>query len=245
VASVFTDHDGVRIHALDNGRDGAGVPALVVPGMGESADEFEWLLDALGDRRVLIVDVRGRGGSDAPEKGYTWTDHYGDLLAAAGAAGLDRPVVIGFSRGSSYAFGAALHAREPVRGLVINDYWARHVGLPPEAVDTLKQQRNRGRTMAERMPHHVIERVVEESEEVPLWDRLSELTCPLLVIRGGRKGSLVSDEVVERYRAAYPAVEVELIPDQGHDLWSRDVPTYLATIGPFLARIDAAATAAD
>jgi pimeloyl-ACP methyl ester carboxylesterase len=63
------------------------------------------------------------------------------------------------------------------------------------------------------------------------------------VIRGGRKGSLVSDEVVERYRAAYPAVEVELIPDQGHDLWSRDVATYLATIGPFLARIDADALA--
>ena len=244
MASVITDNGGVRIHALDNQQDGAGVPVLVVPGMGESADEFAWLLDSLGDRRVLIVDVRGRGGSDAPESGYTWADHYGDLLAAAETAGLDRPVVVGFSRGSSYAYGAALHAPQPVRGLVINDYWARHVGLPPQAVETLAQQRNRGRTMAERMPRHVIERVVLESEEIPLWDRLVELDCPLLVIRGGRRGSLVSDEVVAQYRAAYPAVEVALLADQGHDLWSRDVPTYLATIGPFLARIDTAALAA-
>jgi pimeloyl-ACP methyl ester carboxylesterase len=237
---VYTDNGGVRIHALDNQRDGTLVPALVVPGMGESADEFAWLLDALGDRRVLVVDVRGRGGSDAPEQGYTWADHYGDLLAAMAHAGIDRPVVIGFSRGSSYAFGAALHAPAPVRGLVINDYWARHVGLPAEAADTLKNQRNRGRTMAERMDPRVIEQVIHESEEVPLWDRLGELSCPLLVIRGGRKGSLVSDEVVAQYRAAYADVEIALIPDQGHDLWSRDVPTYLATLEPFLARIDAA-----
>ncbi len=239
MTSVYTDNGGVRIHALDNERDGALVPALVVPGMGESADEFAWLLDALGDRRVLIVDVRGRGGSDAPEQGYTWADHYGDLLAAMATAELDRPVVIGFSRGSSYAFGAALHAPAPVRGLVINDYWARHVGLPPEALDVLMNQRNRGRTMAERMSPRVIERVILESEEIPLWDRLSELACPLLVIRGGRKGSLVSDEIVAQYRDAYPDVQVARIPDQGHDLWSRDVPTYLATLEPFLAAIDA------
>jgi pimeloyl-ACP methyl ester carboxylesterase len=240
---VYTDNGGVRIHALDNERDGASVPALVVPGMGESADEFAWLLDALGDRRVLIVDVRGRGASDAPEQGYTWADHYGDLLAAMATAQLDRPVVIGFSRGSSYAFGAALHAPAPVRGLVINDYWARHVGLPVEALEGLMNQRNRGRTMAERMSPRVIERVILESEEIPLWDRLSELDCPLLVIRGGRKGSLVSDEIVAQYRAAYPEVQVARIPDQGHDLWSRDVPTYLATLEPFLGAIDAAAAA--
>jgi pimeloyl-ACP methyl ester carboxylesterase len=236
---VYTDNGGVRIHALDNERDGTLVPVLVVPGMGESADEFDWLLDALGDRRVLIVDVRGRGGSDAPDAGYTWADHYGDLLAAMATAGLDRPVVIGFSRGSSYAFGAALHAPAPVRGVVINDYWARHVGLPPEALEGLKNQRNRGRIMAERMSPRVIERVILESEEIPLWDRLAELECPLLVVRGGRKGSLVSDEIVAQYRAAYPDVQVALIPDQGHDLWSRDVPTYLATLEPFLAAIDA------
>ena len=240
MASVYTDNGGVRIHALDNERDGALVPALVVPGMGESADEFAWLLDALGDRRVLVVDVRGRGGSDAPQHGYTWADHYGDLLAAMAHAGLDRPIVIGFSRGSSYAFGAALHAPEPVRGLVVNDYWARHVGLPPEAVPMLMNQRNRGRIMAERMSPRVIEQVIRESEEISLWDRLAELSCPLLVVRGGRKGSLVSDEIVEQYRAAYPDVQVALIPDQGHDLWSRDVATYLATLAPFLAEIDAA-----
>ena len=57
-------------------------PVLVVPGMGEYADEYDWLLDALGDRRVVIVDVRGRGRSDVPDTGYRWEDHIGDLRAA-------------------------------------------------------------------------------------------------------------------------------------------------------------------
>ena len=77
--------------------------------MGEYADEYEWLLDALGDRRVVIVDVRGRGRSDVPDTGYRWEDHIGDLRAAVEQLDVDRPIVVAFSRGSSYALGYALH----------------------------------------------------------------------------------------------------------------------------------------
>src|SRR6185503_7969778 len=64
-ASVFVDNEGVRVHALDNERTDAALPTvLAIPGMGEYADEYAWLLDALGDRRVVVVDVRGR--DDAP-----------------------------------------------------------------------------------------------------------------------------------------------------------------------------------
>ncbi len=240
MSSVFADHDGVRIHALDNERAGSLVPLVAVPGMGESADEFAWMLDALGDRRVLIVDVRGRGGSDAPESGYTWEHHYGDVLAAIEHAGIERPVMLGNSRGTAYALGAALHSSEPVRGVVINDYQARHVGLADDASEWLLKTRTRGRTLAERMDPRVVEQVVRDSEEISLWDRLATLDCPILVMGGGRAGSIVTDEIVERYRAARPDIEIARIADQGHDLWSRDTPTYLGVLLPFLARIDAA-----
>ena len=59
MASLFVDNDGVRLHTLDNERDGAGVPVVTVPGLGEEADEYAWQLDELGDRRVVVVDVRG------------------------------------------------------------------------------------------------------------------------------------------------------------------------------------------
>ncbi|MFI5046439.1 MAG: alpha/beta fold hydrolase [Acidimicrobiia bacterium] len=239
MASIYVDNDGVRLHALDNERNGSGVPVLTIPGLGEEADEYAWQLDELGDRRVVVVDVRGRGRSGAPEHGYTWADHYGDVLAVLGATGLDRPVVIGYSRGSPYAFGAALHSPSGVRALVINDYQARQVGLGPEMVERLLEMKTRGRTTAERMPEHAVRQVVLESREIPLWDRIPELDAPVLVLRGG-KSMVVDEEAQAKYLAASPRVRIETLPDRGHGLWStKDRAPYLALLLPFLAEVDA------
>ena len=37
--------------------------------------------------------------------------------------------------------------------------------------------------------------------------------------------------------AALPTVELVLLPEAGHDLWSRDQDAYLAVLRPFLARL--------
>jgi pimeloyl-ACP methyl ester carboxylesterase len=235
--SLFVDNGGVRIHALDNGRlDVPLPPVLVVPGMGEYADEYEWLLDSLGERRVVIVDVRGRGRSDVPDAGYRWEDHIGDLRAVVEATELERPIVVAFSRGSSYALGYALHHPADLRGLVIGDYFARHVGLPAEFAEQQLQSLVRGVPIADRMPEHAVRQVFAESREVPLWDRLTELRCPVLVIRGGRKSALVGEELAAQWRESLPSVDLALIEDAGHDLWSRDVDAYLAVLLPFLDR---------
>ncbi|HEY3671689.1 MAG TPA: alpha/beta hydrolase [Acidimicrobiia bacterium] len=236
--SVFVDHDGVRLHALDNGRRAAPLPTvLAIPGMGEYADEYAWLLDALGERRVVVVDVRGRGRSDVPDAGYTWEHHIDDVRAVVEALGVDRPIVVAFSRGSSYGLGYALTFPEEVRGLVVGDYFARHVGLPPEIADQQLQSKIRGTVMADRMSEHAVRQVVADSREVPLWDRLVELQCPVLVIRGGRKSALVGEELAAQWRAALPSVQMEVIADAGHDLWSRDVDAYLAVLLPFLTSL--------
>jgi len=238
--SVFVDNDGVRIHALDNRRaHGAEPPVLVVPGMGEYADEYEWMLDALGDRRVVVVDVRGRGRSDVPDTGYRWEDHFGDLRAVVEQLDLERPIVVAFSRGSSYALGYALHFPDDLRGLVIGDYFARHVGLPAEFADQQLLSKVRGVPIADRMPEHAVRQVFAESHEVPLWDRLVEIRCPVLVIRGGRRSSVVSDELAAQWQTSLPTVELATIADAGHDLWSRDVDAYLEVLMPFLARVSA------
>jgi pimeloyl-ACP methyl ester carboxylesterase len=241
-ASVFVDNAGVQLHVLDNRRTDASLPTvLAVPGMGEYADEYVWLLDALGDRRVVVVDVRGRGRSDVPESGYTWEHHIGDLRAVVEALAIDRPIVVAFSRGSSYGLGYALTYPSEVRGLVVGDYFARHVGLPPAIADQQLQSKIRGTTIADRMSEHAVRQVVAESREVPLWDRLVELQCPVLVIRGGRRSALLGDELAAQWRQSLPSVQMEIIADAGHDLWSRDVDAYLAVLMPFLDGITASA----
>jgi pimeloyl-ACP methyl ester carboxylesterase len=238
----WVEHRGVRIHYLEQGRGrDAHVPVLIVPGMGERAAEYEWLLDSLDDRHVVAVDVRGRGKSDAPETGYTWDDHVDDVEAVLQATQVARPVFVGFSRGTSYAYGYLLRHPGSARGLVIGDYWPRHVGLPPEVLPGQLATVIRGVPMSERMPEHAVRGVVDESHDVPLLDRLGEFGCPVLLVRGGRRSAIVKDELAERYRAALPSIQVALIADAGHDLWSRDPDAYLAVLRPFLAKIDDAA----
>lgn len=238
MSSAFVRNGTVRLHVLDSARDGRRTPVLVVPGMGEYADEYAWLLDRLGDRRVVVADVRGRGGSDVPESGYTWEDHIGDLRAVVASRGLDRPILVAFSRGSSYALGYALDHPDAVRGLVVGDYTARHVGLPEDMAEQQLAMKVRGVPVAERMSEHAVRRVLAESREVPLWERLVELRCPVLAIRGGARGAVLTDELADRWRTSLPSVELATIAAAGHDLWSRDPDTYLATLLPFLDRCD-------
>ena len=120
---------------------------------------------------------------------------------------------------------------------MIGDYQARHVGLPPEFAERQLAVVLRGVPMSERMPKHAVIGVAEDSREVPLWDRLHELECPVLVIRGGRRGVIVDDEAAARWEAALPSVELAMLPEAGHDLWSRDQAAYLAVLRPFLDRV--------
>ena len=81
--------------------------------------------------------------------------------------------------------------------------------------------------------------VFAESHEVPLWDRLVEIQCPVFVIRGGRKSAIVGEDLAAQWEASLPSVQLAVLPDAGHDLWSRDIDAYLSVLLPFLARISA------
>jgi pimeloyl-ACP methyl ester carboxylesterase len=240
----WCDNAEVRVHYLESsGRvSPTRAPVLVVPGWPEAADEYEWLGRRLADRRVVIADVRGRGPSAAPEQGYSWRHHISDLEAVVASAALSAPVLVAFSRGSSYALGYALSHPEQIRGLVIGDYPAQHVRLGPEFAEAHARMLVRGVPATERVPIHVAERLQVESEDVPLWHRLRELDVPVLLVRGGRPGALVGAEREARYRAALPSIRVACLEDAGHDLWSRDRDAYLAVLQPFLDDCDSAAS---
>jgi pimeloyl-ACP methyl ester carboxylesterase len=88
VGYVVATDDGVRIHFLDwDGAQGAGVILL----HGLAATAWSWAPVARrlrGVARVVAVDLRGHGLSDAPAEGYEPDALAGDAIAVAEGTGL-------------------------------------------------------------------------------------------------------------------------------------------------------------
>lgn len=233
----WTDRSGPRIRYLDSSpAEPHGLPILFSPGLTDFADEYVAMLELLVPRRVLVVEVRGRGRSEAPPTGYAVRDHAADLEAVLDEEAIDRFHLVTFSRGTSWGLDLAFARPERVASISIGDYRAAEVGLPEGFADSQMEARFRGKAISERIDRHVLEQLAADSVSRELWDELAELRCPLLVARPGGSGGLLDDELVAHYREAQPDVEVVVVPDAPHDLFRPDRLFYPRAIADFLAR---------
>lgn len=119
--SRFVRANGLGLHVLDHGGDG---PALVLAhGLTANAHFFDGLARAglAAARRILALDLRGRGLSDKPERGYAMEDHAADLLGTLDALGLERVALGGHSFGGLLTIWVAAHAPERVERALLLD----------------------------------------------------------------------------------------------------------------------------
>lgn len=237
VAERWTTRSGIRIRYLDNEpASPQGLPLLFVPGLSDFADEYLETLEFFRPRRALVVEVRGRGRSEAPPSGYSVGHHVSDLDAVLDEEGIERFHLMTFSRGTSWSLELALRDPERIASLSIGDYRAWELRLPEGFAERQMQSRFRGKPMTERIRRHVVEGLAAESVHRELWARLPELTCPLLVAQPLGDGGIVTDDVVRLYRAHRPDVEVVGVPDAPHDLFRPDRLFYPRAVADFIAR---------
>lgn len=233
IQEKWADNNSVKLHYLDYnaGADPTvHTPAVFIHGAVGDAGMYRSMLEALGPRRGLAVTLRGRGKSDAPESGYSFEHHVSDIAAIVGAARLTNFCLVAFSVGVTWALGIAIREPERVRGLVLMDYPAR---VPATKVRWAEE------VLAEdELPPHVAWGIQRESREIQLWGDLHKITCPAMVLRGGREGSLLSAENAQRYLDNLAAVQVLAFEDSGHDLSEPDPAHFERTILAFLARSD-------
>lgn len=111
----------VRLRYVDYG--GSGEPIVALPGLFQNAHAFDGIADVIpAGRRLVALDMRGRGGSDwAPPDTYWWSWYLRDLQRALTTLNLTPCALIGTSIGGALAMLHAIARPRHVTALVIND----------------------------------------------------------------------------------------------------------------------------
>ena len=122
---------GTKVNYQDTG--GESTPVVLLHAFPFNSNMWEPQIEALSERfRFITPDLKGFGGSDAPEdeSGYTM-DSYADQVAGVlDELGLDKIVLAGLSMGGYIAFAFLRRHRDRVSALVLAD--TRAEADPPE-----------------------------------------------------------------------------------------------------------------
>jgi pimeloyl-ACP methyl ester carboxylesterase len=122
VTSVpYANNHGVRIHYEV---EGGGSPLVVVHGLAGYLEQWYELgyVDSLKKSfRLILIDLRGHGGSDKPHdpEAYKLESLVADVIAVMDALGISKTHFLGYSLGGRMAFALAKYAPERFRSFII------------------------------------------------------------------------------------------------------------------------------
>lgn len=118
--------DGLALYAREHRPANASGkrPIICIPGLTRNSRDFEdvapWL--AAQGRRVIAVDLRGRGASAYdPRRRYTPAVYARDIEALLDALGIEAAHILGTSLGGIVAMMMALRSTGRIAGAVLND----------------------------------------------------------------------------------------------------------------------------
>ncbi|MET3664330.1 alpha/beta hydrolase [Caulobacter sp. 1776] len=123
----WTSHEGLPLHARDYAPVGETrkLPVICIHGLTRNARDFEDLAPRIAatGRRVLAVDVRGRGLSahDPNPMNYHPGTYAADVLSLLAAAGIERAVFVGTSMGGLITMVLTSIKPEAIAAAVLND----------------------------------------------------------------------------------------------------------------------------
>jgi pimeloyl-ACP methyl ester carboxylesterase len=136
--------------------------------------------------------------------------------------------VLAYSMGVPVALGYVIRHPDRLRGAILLDYPARYPLIPVDWLERAKEY------APANVKAHVIEAIQRESSEVLLWNDLKVLECPVLVIQAGKKGALLTDDMVELYKKHLADCMAVKFDESDHQLWKPDPQKFFRTITAFL-----------
>jgi pimeloyl-ACP methyl ester carboxylesterase len=126
---VLLARDGVRLAHFEAGPEvPKGPPLVLINGWtGDHGIFTPQIAHFARSRRVVAVNLRGHGASDAPEQDYTMAGFADDIAWQCGQLGLQKPVVIGHSLGGAIALELCGRYPDLASGMVMID----SIVMPP------------------------------------------------------------------------------------------------------------------
>jgi pimeloyl-ACP methyl ester carboxylesterase len=183
--------DGIRIEYALRGA-GERPPMLLSHGYGESGRMWDQNVPALVRERVLVSwDMRGHGGSDAPDDpaAYTHEACLADMEALLDRIGAERAVLCGMSLGGFLSLRFNLEHPERVAGLVLVDTGP---GFRDDAA------RERWNARARELPGGPVRELLVQHDSAVL-DSLERVSVPTLIVVGSEDAQfLPAAEVMDR-----------------------------------------------
>ncbi len=123
----YTSTDGLTLYARDYAAHSgkARLPVICIHGLTRNASDFDELAPwiAAQGRRVIALDVRGRGRSehDPDPSKYNPMVYAGDVIKLAHDLGIERAVFVGTSMGGIITMTLALRRLNLIAAAVLND----------------------------------------------------------------------------------------------------------------------------
>jgi len=117
-------NDGLRLHYRDYAGDTSRPPIICIPGLTRNARDFEGVARRLaGDRRVICVDLRGRGESAYAKDAMSYVPltYLQDMEALIRELELQRFVLFGTSLGGLITMLLSMTESSRVAGALLND----------------------------------------------------------------------------------------------------------------------------
>lgn len=249
------------VHLQVEVRGPVDAPALVLlHGYSDSGFSFSRILPLLpSDRRIIVPDLRGHGGSSRPAVGYGMDTLATDVLGLLDALQVESAVVLGHSMGSLVAQRIATLAPERVEALVLVGSAPSIHGLAgldefratvDALADPVPEEFVRGfqeSTIVRPVPPEFMDGVVAESLRLParVWRELlngmieapvvapGEIRARTLIVWGSDDGVFGRDQQ-SRLLALIPRSRLSVYEGVGHAPHWEDPPRFAAELAGFL-----------
>jgi pimeloyl-ACP methyl ester carboxylesterase len=226
----FIDNNGVSIHALELNDSCDGIPVVIVPGMGNAAENIAENIGALLTRRTIILSLRGRGMSDSPQTGWGLEDQASDIATVVEHFGFSRIALFGHSTGASIAARSIPMISADIVAFIIGDF-------PPFYPAYSESWAARVKKMELPITDIALTGIVRDARQTDVSDYLHSVDN-LFAITGDLDKSLLKANDIARLEQMFPLIKIERLNRCSHEFLSDDPVRSIAAIEKFIAFAD-------